>query len=102
VKIHYKNKKDKAILTDQRKIVRYYNKSAQSIMNRLTELLAADSLDDIPISPPPVRHKLVGTNQWAVKYSKNYRIIFEPWGEYNINDLKSIKEIRILKLDDYH
>jgi len=102
MEIHYKNGKDESILNDERKIKKHYNKSSINIMNRLTELRAATCLEDIPICPPPRRHKLEGEDRWSVRYTKNYRIIFEPYGEYNINDLKTIKEIRILELEDYH
>jgi proteic killer suppression protein len=105
VKIHYSNKKDESTLEDERLIDRYYKKDeSKNIKARLTELRAANCLSEIPECPPPVRHKLNGNynGHWCVRYSKNDRIIFKPFGTYNINDLNTITEIEIVRLGDYH
>lgn len=104
MEIHYKSKKIKKILTDQRLIKRYYGRDYRNIMSRMTELESVDNLSYISTSPPPVRHKLIGKYKgcWAVWYSKNDRIVFEPLGYDENSETKYIKKIRIIDLGDYH
>lgn len=105
MKIHYSSKRLKRILEDEILIKRNYGaKDGASICNRLSELRAANSLNEIPATPPPRRHKLQGNKDgcWAVSYSKNNRIIFKPQGEFDIERLETIKEIEIINLEDYH
>lgn len=102
--IHYISKKDKKILTDERLILRHYGRLAKKVMYRLSELRAANSLNDIPPIPPPRRHKLEGNykNEWGIDVSKNYRIVIGPYGTYDINNLETIKEIVLIRIEDYH
>lgn len=91
-------------MTDNRLLRKYYSNDYVKIRNRLSELLAADSLAEIPVVPPPRRHKLSGdmVDCWGIDYSKNDRIVIQPVGEYDINSLDTIKEVKILRLEDYH
>lgn len=102
--LHYSDNKSEKILTNERLIIRKYGKLAEKIMNRLSELRAAGCLEDIPPVPPPRRHKLVGNMEghWGIDISKNFRIIIEPYGDFNIDDLSTITEITILQIEDYH
>lgn len=102
--LEYSSNGLKKILEDERLINKYYSKMSTAIKNRLTELRAAECLKDIPEVPPPKRHKLTGdyNNCWGVSVSKNFRMILEPIGEYDINDLSSIHSIKILDIKDYH
>lgn len=102
--IHYSSKKDKKILESERLIRIHYGKASTNLINRLSELRAANSLQEIPQVPPPRRHKLKGDKKdcWGIDYTKNHRIIVQPCGIYDINDLRSIKEIKIVGLEDYH
>lgn len=104
MEIHYSTTKQEKILTDVRLLKKYYSSDFTKIINRLSELRVANNLNEIPDLPPPRRHKLKGNfkNCWGIDYSKNSRIIIKPVGEYDINDLTSIKEIIILELEDYH
>lgn len=104
LKLHYMSKRDEKVFQNERLILREYNKLADKIMNRLSELRAAESLEDIPNVPPPRRHKLTGNYQncWGVDVSKNQRIVIEPYGDFDIMDLKTIKEVKIVKIEDYH
>lgn len=83
---------------------RYYSNDYSRLRHRLSELAAADSLADIPTTPPPRRHKLIGTlaERWGIDYSPNDRIVICPTGTYDIGDLSTITEIIILSLEDYH
>lgn len=102
--ITYSSKKLEKILTDTRLIKKYYSNDYPKIINRLSEIKAANNLAEIPECPPPRRHKLSGNMKecWGIDYSKNDRFIIKPVGEFNINDLSSICEIEIVDLEDYH
>lgn len=104
MEISYDSNKMRKILCDEQLIKKEYGKMAQKVMNRMSELRAATSLEDISNNPPPRRHKLEphSKNQWGIDISKNFRIVVEAVGEFDKNDLSSIHEIRILYLEDYH
>lgn len=102
--ISYSSNRLKKILTDPRLIKKYYSNDYKKINNRLSEMKAANNLSEIPECPPPRRHKLYGNYKdcWGIDYSKNYRFIIRPVGKFDINDLSSICEIKIIDLEDYH
>lgn len=104
MRIYYSSTKLDKILSDIRLIKKYYGNDYIKISNRLSELRAANNLNDIPEVPPPRRHKLTGNYKdcWGVDYSKNDRIIFRPVGDFDINDLRTIVEVQIIDLGDYH
>ncbi len=104
MKIYYSSKKDEEILNNERLIKKYHSNDFRHIINRLSELRAANNLSEIPETPPPRRHKLSGNYKdcWGINYSKNYRFIIEPYGSFDINDISSITEIKIIELEDYH
>lgn len=102
--IHYKTRKLEKILTNERLIKKNYAAFNKNLCNRLSELRAANNLNEIPNYPPPRRHKLDGSfdNHWGIDISKNFRIIIRPVGEYDIEDLSTVVEIEILSIEDYH
>lgn len=104
VELEYSSKKLEGILTNPRLIKKYYGVDATRLMNRLSELRAALSLEMIPNVPPPRRHKLTGDFKdcWGIDFSANRRIIIAPIGEFLLDDLSTIKKIQVLILDDYH
>lgn len=104
MEIEFSDKKLEKILTNDRLMRRAYGKFYHNLKNRLSELIAANHLEMIPTSPPPRRHKL-SPNQmgyWGICVSENYRIIIEAIGDFNPNDLKTIKQIKIIRIEDYH
>ena len=102
--IKFSTNKLEKILSDDRLINKYYSNDYQRIKNRLSEMIVANNLSEIPESPPPRRHKLSGNYKdcWGINYSKNDRFIIRPIGKFDINDLSSIVEIEIVELEDYH
>lgn len=104
MKIHYSSVKQEKILTDLRLLKKNYSNDYEKISRRLSELRAANNLSEIPVVPPPRRHKLSGNHAdcWGIDYSKNDRIVVRPIGDYEIDDLTSIVEILIIDLGDYH
>jgi len=55
-------------------------KKAKKIQQRLYDLLAAETLNDVTHLPPPRCHELIGDRkgQYSVDTIHPYRIIFEP------------------------
>lgn len=104
MKITYSSNKLEKILTNPKLLKRYYSNDYDRLRNRLSELLAADTLADIPATPPPRRHKLNGelSDRWGIDYSANDRIVVCPIGEFDLSNLRTITEIEILSLEDYH
>lgn len=102
--IHYASSKMKKTLENERLMKKKYSSNFERLRNRLTEIKYADSLADIPEVPPPRRHKLTGSyaNCWGINFSKNDRIIITPVGDFDIEELNTIVEVKILKLEDYH
>lgn len=75
----------------------------KKIVQRLGELYAADSLNDVPrhANPHPLKGNL--KRQFAVDGKHPFRILFEPCGEdYDPHDRKTIKEIQLNDIIDYH
>lgn len=104
MKLYYTTTKLEKILSDKRQIKRFYPREYNKIVTRLSELIVANNLSEIPNVPPPRRHKLYGNKAgcWGIDYTKNFRIILKPINEFDMNDLKTITDVMILALEDYH
>ncbi|MDP4553572.1 type II toxin-antitoxin system RelE/ParE family toxin [Alkalihalobacillus macyae] len=104
MEIMYASPKLEKILTNPRLIKKNYTAIHTKISNRLSELRAANNLNEIPHVPPPRRHKLSGSHQgcWGVDVSKNFRIILRPIGNNEESVLDTIRTIEILAIEDYH
>lgn len=99
--IIYDNKIAKKIV-DEKAIKRFYGQLADKILERLSLLIVAEKLSDIPNIPPTRRHKLVGNYYgcWGIEVSKNWRIIIMPLRNEDSPD--QIDEIKIIDIVDYH
>jgi len=106
MEIEFVNSRIKTIAEKHSKAIKKYGKErADKIMIRLNELKAAETLLDIKNLPQtelePLKYERSG--QFSIKTVKQYRIIIEPIGDYEINKLNTIKKVKILNLDlDYH
>ncbi|WP_041580211.1 plasmid maintenance system killer protein [Bacillus sp. 1NLA3E] len=102
--IIYTSNKLERILTNQRLIKKEYTAFYKNVINRMSELTAANNLEEISHDPPPCRHKLTGEYEdcWGIAVSKNYRIVLRPVGEWDEQDHKTISDIEILTIEDYH
>ena len=88
----------------------YGSRMAKVIMSRLAILMAAETLEQVPTTPPDRRHQLRGDRheQYAVDLVHPYRLIFEPdhdpiprKADGGI-DLKKVNVITIIEVIDYH
>lgn len=102
MEVRFADKSLEKILNNERLIKKHFNQLANKIMMRMSEFKAAKDLSEITHLPPPRRHKLEGyENVFAVDVSKNFRIKFKSV-DSKIIELKEIKEIIILAIEDYH
>lgn len=105
--VEYRTKKLKSQCEDPNKAQKVYGKDiGVKLTQRVGEFLAATSLLDIKYIPSARLHRLKGTrvNEFAVDLVHPFRLVFTPTLEENIdiNELGSIKIIRIEEVVDYH
>jgi len=88
----------------------YGQRNAQKLMQRLSELHAANNLFEISKLPPPRCHELTGQQKgtFSVDLEHPYRLLFCPahnpiprLPDHGI-DLKSVTEIEITSIEDTH
>lgn len=106
MEIEFANSKIKTIAEKYSKAIKKYGKEkAEIVMKRINELKAADTLQDIKNIPQTGLHPLKYSRrgQFAIETVKPHQIIIKPKGDYDINNLETIKKIKILNLNlDYH
>ncbi|MEG2908089.1 MAG: hypothetical protein RR945_02620 [Erysipelotrichaceae bacterium] len=104
MKLYYSTNRLEKTLSDNRQIKKNYPREYNKIINRLSELIVANSLSEISHVPPPRRHKLSGNKDgcWGIDYSPSFRIIIKPVNEFDVDDLTTVTEIMIMSLENYH
>lgn len=105
----YKTKKLQNLCEDPKYnkelIKKYGSEVAKRLPQRIKELKAFDSLNDIPITSPFRRHKLTGDREgeFAINITNQYRLIFrQKENNIIIEDLRSIKEIEIMEVSKHY
>jgi hypothetical protein len=108
--IHWKNQKLKTNLESCKFLESQYDKKvAKSVVTRLKQIEYSESYDSIP--PNAHKHPIKKGKKilyFAVDLPNigggrgKWRLIFEPYGEYDLLDYKSIVEVRILRIENYH
>lgn len=109
MELTYKSEKLRNICENPKygkKLVKEYGKEvAKKLPQRIKELKAFNSLNDIPTQSPYRRHKLTGNRkeQFAVNITEQYRLIFRQI-ENNIiiEDLKEIRKIEIMEVSKHY
>jgi len=104
MEISFKDKKLKKICEDDKSLKKKYG-SLQSIaiVQRINELSSAENLFDISRLPHARLHLLKGKYDkcFAVDIKHPYRIVFScPSGD--VQNIKSVHEIMIIEIVDYH
>ena len=109
MEIDFARNKDRAVFNNRKLLVQTYEPdNAKRIMRRMLEFQAAYSLQDIPITPPARRHKLVNRmHEYAVDIKHPFRLVFtlDPSSAKTADgafDLARITRIIILRVEDYH
>ena len=82
MKIYFENKKLSKILNDDKAISKKYGQIADKIRVRLSEIAAADNLEDLRYVAGNF-HELIGNRkgQLACSLKEPYRLIFKPVNE---------------------
>lgn len=110
MKITFTHKKLENLVNDDRKMLKEFGKiRAQKLRLRLTQLLDAESLEDVRFMPGNY-HELKNERkgQWACDLDQPYRLIFTPHekpipinedGQYVWIEIKGVEVIEIV---NYH
>ena len=109
--IYFKTKKLQKLCSQEILATREFGaKSARKLQQRLMELQAADTLDDISKLPPARCHELKGNRkgQLAVDLAEGFRLVFIPAAnpvptrEDGGLDWRQVTEIEIIAIENYH
>jgi len=103
VKISYRNKRLRKLIEQYTEAKgRFGDQNARKIIQRMNELQAAPTLDDMPPAARP--HPLTGDRkgQYAVDLKHPSRLLFEPVDPEDPHDRRTIKAICIIEITDYH
>jgi proteic killer suppression protein len=106
MQILYKNRQLERLLTDFSALRKKYGgQAAEKIMQRISELDAAESLDDMPKSARTHPHKPTQMGKFSVdilKHKHPLRLLFYAEGDYKLEDRSTIKIIRIDEIAEIH
>ena len=109
MELTYKNEKLKELCVNpkyNKELVKKYGADvAKKLPQRIKELEAFNSLNDIPTFPPFRRHKLSGNREgeFAINITNQYRLIFrQKENNIIIEDLRKIKEIEIMEVSKHY
>ena len=111
MKIYFKTKKLEKVCSKKKESVKAVgDKNSQRLLQRMMELKAADTLNDISNLPPARCHELSGKRkrQFSVDINRNYRLLFisenDPTPEKDDSglDKNRITEIEIIEIEDTH
>lgn len=104
------NKLAKLCSTAKEMKAKWGQRMAERLEQRLFELVAADTLDDVPRVPPPRCHELTGDlkEKLAVDLVHPYRLVFSPAHDPRPEkedgglDWAHVTEIVVEAVIDYH
>ncbi len=112
MRVSFNKDKTKKTCESEKELIKTFGQSrAKKIRRRLEMLAAADTLEQVPHTPPEKRHQLKGDRyeQFAVTIEDQWRIIFKPDHEEIPRkedggiDIAKITSISILDIcEDYH
>lgn len=102
--ISFSSKKIRKEFESERKLVKSYGlPQARKITQRINEIEAAESLYDIFCNPSARLHQLSGNykGKFAIDLIHPFRLIIEAL-DGELTNLRSITNINIIKVEDYH
>jgi len=111
MELYFKRSKDQKIFNSERDLIKHIGRdNARKIQQRLSELAAADALEDMVHLKSARCHELSGDRkgQFAVDLKHPFRLIFEPFHdpiprkEDGGIDRTKVTRIIILEVEDYH
>jgi proteic killer suppression protein len=104
MKINFTSKKLKKKFETKKELEKAYGtRQTRKIIQRVNELYAAESLQDIKHIPSSRLHRLSGNykNYFAIDLVHPYRLIIKP-EDGKIEDLRTITLVEVFKVEDYH
>jgi proteic killer suppression protein len=111
MEIQFKSSRMQKVCNGERESVREWGlPNARKLRQRLTELQAAETLEDMRKLPAARCHPLKGdrAGQFAVDLAHPFRLVFEPADnpvpkkDDGGIDLEKITSVTILSVEDYH
>lgn len=105
MEINYKSNKLEKSCDTESGAKANYGQCAKKVVQRLSQLHAAKDLTDIKKDPSANLHLLKGNRngQFAINTNQPFRIIFLPEGDFDMNDISTIKKIKIVEINiNYH
>ena len=111
IQVWYRTNKLKKIASNQKKRLKELGEiRAKNFEKRISELKAANCLEDLRYLPQAGIHELTGNRkgQFAANLSGNYRLIFEPMNDPEPRkgdggwDWTAITIVEITEITDYH
>ncbi len=108
--VYWKSKKLKSQIEDLKYLSKKYDrKVARNVVKRMKEIQSFPSYADLPAS----------SHKHPIKEGKNFlyfavdlpnigsgrgkwRLIFEPYGDYDMSDYHTIRAVKIIGIEDYH
>ena len=111
MEISFRTRKLAKVFSSERTLRREYGaRTANIIMIRLAVLLDAETLSEVPATPPDRMHQLKGDRdeQFAVYLNHPYRLVFVPAHEPLPRkeddgiDLDQVTAITVMEVVDYH
>ncbi len=111
MKIYFKTRKLEKVCNKKKESVKAIGaENSRRLQQRMMELKAADTLNDISNLPPARCHELLGNRkrQFSVDIDRNYRLLFisanDPTPEKDDGglDKKRITEVEIIGIEDTH
>jgi|APSaa5957512576_1039674.scaffolds.fasta_scaffold165213_1 plasmid maintenance system killer protein len=104
MKINFKSKKLKKKFETRKELEKAYGtRQAKKITQRMNELYAAESLQDIKHIPSSRLHQLSGNYKtcFAIDLVPPYRLIIKP-EDGDIEDLRTMTLVEVVNVEDYH
>jgi toxin HigB-1 len=111
MKVTYKNEKTRRLCEDAKTGHKRFGEiAARQLRKRIRMLLEADTLSDIPHTPPPRLHLLSGYKEptYGVVVYRGLRIVLEPadtpvplLGDGGV-DKGNVRSVQIVTVEDYH
>lgn len=106
MKIHYKNKRIEKVFKTPINLQKKYGAIDAQKIDRVMKILdSADCMTDLPPASRPHPREPKSRQIFSIDISKHRRprrLLFKPYGDYDLLDFSTIKEVEILEVEYSH